>query len=295
MPPPSPRQDQALLFLCHRTESGFIKRFKALEKAFEPHGHAFFVFDTSASSLPAKIESLRYFTFSKSSLNALRYPWLQDSLMPGHVHYPILDFALKNPQYSHYWVVEYDVRFTGPWSIFFRWARRSDADLLCTHLSRYEEQPSWWWWPSFSHPDKRIEPRACARFFGPIYRLSREAVLFLDSQLKSGWQGHQEVVIPTLLSHAGLRLQDLARDSSFACQSGWSWYTRSKPDPRGELAGSTMRFRPPMAHVGFRPLTLYHPIKSADYGYQAFTTIVRRKFPFLFGKRAVLTDDGNLP
>ena len=262
-------QRQALLFLCHRSEPGFISRFKALEKAFRVHGDAFFVYDISETSTPDPIRALRHFTFSKSSLNALGYPRLHDELMPGHVHFPMLEFALQHPDYTHYWVIEYDVRLTAPWRLFFRLLQQSKADFIGTHLRRYEEQRAWFWWSSFSHPDRPADLNACIRFFGPIYRVSRDAVLLLDSKLKSGFKGHQEVVMPTLIASAGLSLQDLSCGGHFACPTRWSWYTYQKADRAGYQAKSSMRFRPPMEHAGMRPFTLYHPIKSADFGYQS--------------------------
>lgn len=267
---------QALLFLCHRTEKGFIDRYKALATSFSRYGEAYFVFDSTANPLPEHLKCLRHFEFSSHSLKALGYKWLQDSLMPGHVHFPVLEFALKHPNYSHYWVVEYDVRFTGPWRLFFWLARRTAADFIATHLSHYNEQPFWYWWPTYSNPDKDHDVSSCVRFFGPLYRISRAAVEFVDAQLKAGCQGHQEVVIPSLLHEAGFSLMDLSRSGSFRGLSPWSLYTRSNRDVWGALVYSSMRFRPPMDFSGIRPFTFYHPIKDPYYGYPAFLKYLHR-------------------
>ena len=195
--------------------------------------------------------------------------------MPGHVHFPLLEFALKHPQYSHYWVVEYDVRFTGPWRLFFWLARHTDADFVATQLSRYEEQPFWYWWPTYRGPDRTPDPKHCVRFFGPLYRISRAAVEFIDAKLKAGYQGHQEVVLPSLLCEGGFRLMDLSSCSSFDALSSWSWYTRGRRDVWGALAQSSMRFRPPMNYPGLRPFTFYHPVKSHYFGYSALLENLR--------------------
>lgn len=277
MTKPETSQRQVLIFLCHRTEPEFIARFKAIESAFKPQGDAFFVFDNSDTELPPSIKALRHATFTKTSLNALGYPRLHDGFYPGHTHFPMLDFAIKHPSYSYYWVVEYDVRLTCPWGIFFWLLRHSHADFIATHLRRFQEQQAWYWWPSFSHPEESVDLKTCIRFFGPISRMSREAVQLVDSKLKSGWKGHQEVVIPTLIAAAGLQLQDLASGSYFGCHTKWSWYTYQKADRAGYLAKSSMRFLPPMESLGLRPFTLYHPIKLEKSGYQLLLDRVRRK------------------
>lgn len=259
-----PSNRQALLFLCHLTDMGHVRHYQALTRAFRPYGDAYFVFDVTHQPLPDALARLPNFTFTKDSLRNLGYVWLQDALMPGHVHFPMLEFARHHPGYTHYWVVEYDVRFNGPWRLFFWWANRVKADFLATHLYRHGEQPFWYWWRSLSCPEHEIDLQARIRFFGPLYRISREAVELLDTRLSEGCKGHQEVIIPTLLHQAGYRLMDLSRDSTLGQAPGWSWYTRSRErDAWGALNDSSMRFRPALESVGRRPFTFYHPIKAA--------------------------------
>ena len=273
----SSQRPQALLFLCHRAEEGFLNHFKSLAKSFRRHGDSYFIFDSSTSGLPDQLRSVPHFEFSMESLRALGYHWLQDSLMPGHVHFPVLAFARNHPEYSHYWVIEYDVRLTGPWRLFFRMASRNRTDFVATHLSRYPEQPSWYWWDTYSCPDMPISVEDRIRFFGPLYRISRPAIEFVDEKLRSGCRGHQEVVLPSLLNEVGFSLTDLSGISSFRCLSFWSWYTRSKRDVWGALANSSMRFRPPMDLPGYRPFTFYHPIKNSSYGLPALISRVFRR------------------
>lgn len=276
MNPAGPLHRQALLFLCHRSEPGFIARFKAMEKAFSSYGEAFFVYDASKMPMPASLTALRHFAFSNASLNALGYPRLHDELMPGHVHFPMLDFALQHPAYAHYWVIEYDVRLTAPWRLFFRLMRRSDADFIGTHLRRHDEQRAWYWWSSFAPPGQPADVNACVRFFGPVYRISRAAVQLVDAKMKAGYKGHQEVILPTLIAGAGLSLQDLTCSSRFGCATRWSWYTHQQADRAGYLTKSSMRFRPAMDHAGMRPFTLYHPVKSVHFGRHVLLEMARR-------------------
>jgi hypothetical protein len=268
---------QALLFLCHRSEPEFISRFKSVEKAFRPYGDAYFIFDTSTTPLPAGIAALRHGHFSLQSLKQLGYSWMHDDLMPGHVHFPLLDFALRHPQYAHYWVVEYDVRLTAPWWLFFLRMQSVNTDFLGTHLNHHAEQPDWWWWKTWRSPDGTLDIQQCARFFGPLYRISRPAVEYVDAALKAGYTGHQELILPSLLQQGGYSIQDLSRKSQFGCPTRWSWYTRKDRDPGGGLGESSMRFQPPLAHPGRRLFTFYHPVKYPESSLTLLLNRIRRK------------------
>jgi hypothetical protein len=272
---------QALLFLCHRQEPGFIRRFRALARAFKPYGDAYFIVDSSTQPVSDAIRALRHSSFSLESLKSLGYAWMHEDLMPGHVHFPLMDFAARFPDYTHYWVIEYDVRFSGPWRLFFWRMQFSRADFLATHLSHHEDQPSWWWWDTFSSPDSALTRADCARFFGPLYRISRPALTYVDAALKAGYSGHQELILPTLLMLGRFKIQDLSTRSSFPCPTRWSWYTRKDTDIGGGLGESSMRFHQGFAHQGRRLLTLYHPIKTPASNWVLQFNRLRRKIGLL--------------
>ncbi|WP_162910142.1 hypothetical protein [Azohydromonas sediminis] len=261
-PAPVPRR-AALLFVCHLAEAGFVARFRRLETAFRPFGDAYFLYDTNDEPLPSTLQDIPVHGFSLRTLRSLSYAWLHDRLMPGHLHFPVLEFFRARDAYDHYWVIEYDVRFTGPWRVFFRWAQGVDGDLLATHIATHPEQPRWYWWSTLTHPRATVADDNRTRFFGPLYRLSRRALAHLDAALGSGWLGHQEVVIPTLLREAGMSLVDMTRDSSFPAPTWRNWYTRDRDDPHGGLKDSSMQFARVLRYPGPRPLTLYHPVKRA--------------------------------
>src|SRR5699024_9313052 len=97
------------------------------------------------------------------------------------------------------------------------------------------------------------------RSFNPIYRISREAVKFLERAFMSGWKGHYETTFPTLLYHNGFQLLDFGGDGDFANQRNNFYISRNTR--RGELYTGTMRYRPAMEAAGFRKNMLYHPVK----------------------------------
>jgi hypothetical protein len=263
VPPELVPRRAALLFVCHLADAAFVAMFRRLEKAFRPFGDAYFLYDTNDEPLPSTLQDIPVHGFSLRTLQSLSYAWLHDGLMPGHLHFPVLEFFRAHGAYDHYWVIEYDVRFTGPWRVLFRWAQGVDGDLLATHIATHPEQPQWDWWSTLAHPRATVADDNRTRFFGPLYRLSRQAMAHLDEALGSGWQGHQEVVIPTLLREAGMSLVDMTRESRFPAPTWRNWYTRDRDDPHGGLKDSSMQFARLLRYPGPRPLTLYHPVKKA--------------------------------
>lgn len=280
MPPPAPLTKQALLFLCHLTEPDHVQRFKQLERAFRPFGDAWFVFDSTRHAPPPLVQAELHHTFSLDSLKALGYRWRHPELMPGHVHFPVLEFFKAHRHYSRYWVVEYDVGFTGPWRLFFRLANRSRADLIATQLASRSEQPGWYWWDSLQAPAHEALPDPLYRCFAPICRLSNPALSFLDTKLQAGWLGHQEVVLPTLLAHHGFQIEDLGPAKSFPSTTPWPWYAERSTGEDGQLNASSMRFKPPFEALGTRPLTLYHPLKTPSaHTPPGLLRLIRRFYP----------------
>ena len=87
----------------------------------------------------------------------------------GNAELPVLLFYRHHPNYRHYWIVEYDVRYTGPWNQFFSAFTTSDAHLLGTSLVQFAECPSWSHWRSLHIPPggvkdmKRSSPGSVGR------------------------------------------------------------------------------------------------------------------------------------
>ena len=55
------------------------------------------------------------FTMNSESINELGYEPIQETLLPGSCHFPVLRYYKDNPSYDLYWFLEYDVEFTGNW------------------------------------------------------------------------------------------------------------------------------------------------------------------------------------
>lgn len=214
-----------------------------------------------SQSQPFDIAGTNLFLFEESIVQQMNFPSLGDSIVPGNAHFPVFSYIKKsNYDADYYWIVEYDVRFSGKWSVLFDHFSTSDADLLTSHIRYYNQEPDWSWW-DISHPGKSIPKEDRIRSFNPVYRISSEAVTFLEQAFKSGWKGHNETIFSTLLYHGGYQLLDFGGNGDFSSQSNQFYISRSS---RKGNCGGTMRYRPSRKRPGFRKNKLYHPVKSTS-------------------------------
>jgi Protein of unknown function (DUF3405) len=201
----------------------------------------------------------KHFKFSQRTLQSLQYKPIVATVIPGGAHMPLFLFARESSPYEFYWLVEYDVRFTGDWRQLVT-AYGESSDLVTCHLRFRNQQPDWGWWKTVSHPT-RSRPNTEVRSFNPIYRLSRDAVECLDAEYRAGWSGHNEATIPTLLHANGLKLEEIGGRGPFVADSNRDrFYTPTVERKDGWLTGS-MRFRPGWISADLKPGLLYHPVK----------------------------------
>jgi Protein of unknown function (DUF3405) len=204
----------------------------------------------------------RCHVFEEEALFRLPYPRLDRGGVWMHCHFPLLEFFLAHPDYEHYWLVEYDVRYAGSWrSLLAAFAAR-EHDLITSHLRSFADEPGWDWWHTFRHPTRSVPRDQWWRSFNVCYRISRRALAFLHEALADGWRGHPEVLLPTLLLHGGFCLLDLGGDGPFVLPGCRNRVYTSRSTRNGLLSPfATVAFRPSRARVGWRRNKIYHPVK----------------------------------
>jgi hypothetical protein len=255
---------QAILFLCHGDHPSYRRAYEKLARQAGALGDVFVVAHVETGSAPQWIRSVRHFPFSYRSLRPLGYTPFGATLVPGSSHFPILQFALENPQYDVFWVVEYDVRIRGSWKPFFSRFRNDPTEFLSTQIAPYRDQPGWVFW-AMRQGSSPLADGDKIRSFNPIYRISRRAVEFLDGAQKAGWVGHYECLMATLLHRGGLTVADLGGTGPLTPKRYWrKHYRSSRPDPSGPCTTGSVRYRPPHLTAGWVPGRLYHPIKPLD-------------------------------
>lgn len=247
--------------MSHLSSVTVIREYKNIRHSTEKIGDCFFLYDATKGIVPDKINKLSPYLYSSKCLSDLGYPTIGKNIIPGHAHFPLFQFFLDNPHYDYYWFIEYDVRFSGKWTLFFNAFSSIEADFLTCQIHPYANQPSWSWW-LLKHPQEHIPLHKRLRSFNPIYRISNVALSFLHEAFKSGWCGHHEVAIPTLLHHNGYTIREISgRGKYTVTEMENKYYSHSTENGKGELSGTTMRYRPAFWIYGLNKNKLYHPVK----------------------------------
>ena len=85
--------------------------------------------------------------YSADDLIALPYPGKARQFASlnfiGNADLVPMKFFLDRPDYDYYWIIEYDVRLSGSWPELFADLSSSGADLLCTTMQTWAENPNW--------------------------------------------------------------------------------------------------------------------------------------------------------
>jgi hypothetical protein len=236
-----------------------------------------FLCDNSTGAFDLYKNDNDYYLFTVDDLTSLDYPgrsavvYKNESrkvnpyhknfnFIPGSTDLPVLLYYNNNPGYDYYWVVEYDVRYSGSWRDFFSSFAKSEADLLGTTLTRYGDVPGWFHWPSLDLLDRPARQDTYLRGFFPIYRLSNRALARLDQDYSRGIKGHYEGLLPTVLLRAGMTIEDIGGDGEFVRPENRNRFYRNTPTAKTLSPGSFV-FRPVMARAGKEQNTLWHPVK----------------------------------
>ena len=181
---------------------------------------------------------------------------INKSLIPGNCHLPLMYFFSKH-KYSHYWYIEYDVRFSGNWHYFFSYFNKSEEDFIASHVRFYKDEPDWIHWKSMGHPFQKIDYSKMLKAFCPIYRVSYNALAAINNKQKEGWVGHQEVIFPTFLHELGFSIRDFGGAGYFVQAGDENLFYNDS------IISNSMRYRPEHIFYSFKKKNkLYHPVKS---------------------------------
>ncbi len=133
----------------------------------------------------------------------------------GNPDLALMRFFRGNPNFDYYWVIEYDVRFTGNWGTFLDELSKSSADLLCSHVTKFQQSPNWMHWKTFSAGTMEIETAHQLRGFLVFSRFSNRLIRSIDECCQSGWTGHNEVLWPTIAAFKGMLIEEIGGVSDF--------------------------------------------------------------------------------
>lgn len=170
--------------------------------------------------------------------------------------------------YDRFWLVEYDIDFSGDWADFFSAAATYDADVLAAHIRPLSAEPTYFFAPIYHQPDTAATDPLIALM--SISRLSRRFLThYRDTLQAPGWQGHFEMVLPSIARAGGFTIAEIGGDNPF-----------TPPERRGlhydgsfadnDRPGTTHGYLPARGYRYYidaprrfrRPNHIYHPIKA---------------------------------
>lgn len=209
----------AILFKCHFLNDHIIEEYKRLASSCDPSLYDIVMLYDNTRGDFNPIKGVKYFLFSSSDFKEIGYS-LMSSLSKSsvteymltkniqwfHADYPIFFFYKKHPEYKHYWQIEFDVRFTGRWNLFFSSVDKNDADFMATSIKSKKEYSDYNAWEAHN---LKVDEGLLRQSYFPIVRFSNKALVLLDGEFKSGKCGYCEVIIPSLLNIHNYSLLDI--------------------------------------------------------------------------------------
>lgn len=251
-----------VLLMTHFLDDRIVGQYRRLRAELSPDMDVVVLYNRSDDPRPCyqPPPDLRLFAFGAEHIRGLGYPKKGRRLNARDVELFVVHFHRRHPHYTHYWVLEYDVAFTGPWNVLTEAFAANDADLLATTICRHRVNPGWENWSTVKGPMGRPSTASLVRAFLPIYRISRRALVALNEAYSAGWHGHYEATVPTVLSLAGYRLEDFGGDGEFVAQGNTNRFYTNTPAVNSLAPGSFV-FRPVRHAPGSESNMLWHPVK----------------------------------
>ncbi|WP_035141091.1 DUF3405 domain-containing protein, partial [Flavobacterium daejeonense] len=256
---------QVFLFLSCQLSKTAIDTFTKIYKTTKSKKHTtYLLYHLKGNNQQKEIDDEDVFYFTDNILTDFNYKSLGEKLIPGNNHFPLLKFYKENPDYDYYWCIEDDVRYTGNWAHFFEYFENFDKSFISSHIQRFVDDPYWPWWGTLAYNGMTLKKKYFIRSFNPIYRISKEALSFIDQELLNGWQGHHEVLLPTLLYAGGFEIMDFGGKGEFVSNGDEDkfYFGNYIQNSDIENTASTFRWRPIHEKMGEIPNKLYHPVKD---------------------------------
>lgn len=243
----------AFILLTHFLAEEIFAEYKKIKLSSRSLGDAWILLQNNESPLNDKTNHAKIHLCTDRDIHSLIYPTLQEGVIPGNAHFPLLHFFHIRQKYDYYWLIEYDVRYSGTWRHLFRSFRHDPTDLLTSHIRKYPQEPDWPHW-KLAHPKESIPLEERTRSFNPIYRISHSALAAIHEAHQDGWKGHNEVLLPTLISRSRFSISDFGGEGPFV---------PSHRTNKFYIAKLTLRYRPIHERTRFYRNKIYHPVKPS--------------------------------
>lgn len=198
----SPKNSKiCLLFDAYKLDFFTLARYRSLQVGLKDLYDVFFVFHGSldaAASYPSNtliLNDERIFSQIPAGKAKGR------TLIPGNCDLKLLAAIEEISAYETFIFMEFDVVCINDVAATF--GRLIDAlagvDFAGSYIETPSQNPSWPWWSSIKPaPRTQLDPSHLLRRFLPLAAYSRPFMLTYRHALLDGWEGHQEVLLPTI-------------------------------------------------------------------------------------------------
>ena len=252
-----------IIFVAHFVSEATMARYIRLCRELSDEDYDIVWALTASEGSDVKVPSgVSMAVLRPSDFRDLQYTPIYGTLVPGSCHFIPLYIFKSQRYYRHYWFIEYDVEFTGDWSVLMDDCdtNLADYDFLSCHVARFgEDNKEWTWWHRGNNCGYPLTE--CVKGFNPICRYSVRALECLDRHQRKGYSAHSEVMVTSCLYNHGMRIGDIGGTGEFTPQG-----YRNKYYVQGVgIHNGTMRWRPPYTMEEIEALgtknKLFHPIK----------------------------------
>jgi hypothetical protein len=262
----------AVIYYTHFVSPSVTRQIEGLNRALRPAFNLFAVGCCPENSTLDELagERISARSYLRDELRLLPYPrqlmGVNWETMRCSADLALMRFFQGNPAFDYYWVVEYDVRFSGNWESLFCELSESSADLLCTYLTTHDEGRDWVHWQSFLSPGTPVGEADLLRGFFPFSRLSGRLMRAIDERCRIGWAGHYEVLWPTIARTIGASIEEIGGHGSFVPDSRRGRYYEGAITPAGHFlstfgAWPSYSDRNSFGQAAW-PDLLWHPVKE---------------------------------
>lgn len=252
---------KTILFMSHFVNDILVERYQKLVNEAPSDYDVYWMLQYENNSEEKLPDNIKFETFTLKNIDDLGY-YIYGNHLYHNVNFIPQLFYNRHPEYEYYWNIEYDVIYTGDWSIILKSFEKSNSDMIACHVEKYSEKNAdWSWWRDFDLNEQRFRKQDCLKSFNPIYRMSNRAFVYLDQQFKIANPAYFETTIPTLLYNNNFILEDFGGTGEFVHKNNYNRFYIQGAD----VNNGTMRFLPrfldeEISYLGTKNI-LFHPVK----------------------------------
>lgn len=220
-----------LLFDAFRLDTFTLASYRSLQIGLEELCDVFLVFHKSNDdpdfypSNTVVLDDQRIFDKIQTNKTKNR------KIIPGNSDLKVIAAVEELPSYESYIFMEYDVVCLGDLRhVFGRLITYLEGvDFAGSYIETPAQNPRWMWWSSIKPPiGTRLDKQHLLKSFLPLAAYSRRFILSYRDALLEGWEGHNEVLFPTIAKRNAMHIMSLEHsDKNF---TSWPAFDATKPE-----------------------------------------------------------------